>query len=54
MTDLRTQEFAIKHGLSNKQAKKRIKSSSENVRYQIPTRGAAIKGTGRPKGASKT
>ena len=53
MTDVKTFEYAVRHGLSNKAAKRRIKGSSDEVRYIHVERGAPVKGTGKPKGASK-
>jgi len=53
MTDVKTFEYAVRHGLSNNQAKKRIRGSSEETRFEHVQRGAPIRGTGKPKGASK-
>lgn len=53
MSTKRVDEYAHEHGLSNKQAKKRLgKGRSDTHRVHI-VRGAPVAGTGKPKGATK-
>jgi hypothetical protein len=53
MTNVQTFEYAVKHGLSNNQAKRRMRGSSEEVRFEHVQRGGPVKGTGKRKGAAK-
>lgn len=53
MSTRRVEEYAHQHGLSNRQAKKRLgKRRGDAVHINIP-RGVPVAGTGKPKGASK-
>jgi hypothetical protein len=54
MSTKRVDEYAHQHGISNKEAKRRLGKSrgDSGVRINIQ-RGTPIAGTGKPKGASK-
>jgi hypothetical protein len=53
MSIKKVDEYAAQHGLSNRQAKKRLgKARGETIRINI-VRGSPVAGTGKPKGASK-
>lgn len=49
MANRKVEEYAHKHGLSNRQAKKRLgkRRFSENVTYKLPERGGPVAGTGK-------
>ncbi len=46
MTTTAQFEYAIREGLSNRQAKKRMRASPE-IRFYVPTRGGPIRNTGK-------
>lgn len=51
MVDNRVLDYAVAHGLSNKQAKKHVRANRESrVGSMAPARGGPIAGTGKPKG----
>lgn len=52
MTDRRTEDYAFQNGLSNRQAKKKLRRKKKHrSMFTIPVRGMPIAGTGKPKGA---
>ena len=53
MTTTAQFEYAIKNGLSNRQAKRRYGKSSEKIWFAPVARGVAVKGTGKKKGTAK-
>jgi hypothetical protein len=54
MAERRVEEYAHKHGLSNRQAKKRMRSRRKKKEEWRPSYGTPVAGTGKPKGGSKT
>lgn len=55
MASRKVEDYAYKHGLSFRQAKRRLGSRARTsaMTYQLPARGQPVAGTGKPKGASK-
>ena len=54
MTSVQTFEYAIREGLSNRQAKARVGNRGEPTSYHVSVpRGGSVKGTGKKRGAAK-
>ena len=54
MSTRRVDEYAAQHGISNKEAKRRLgrrRLRSETTPLNLPERGKPVAGTGKPKGA---
>lgn len=55
MANRKVEDYAYRHELSNRQAKRRLGKGSRSLKMVInlPDRGAPVPGTGKPKGAQK-
>jgi hypothetical protein len=54
MNRRKVEDYAFKNGVSFNEAKRRLgKKAQTEISYQLPTRGVAVPGTGKPRGPDK-